>query len=71
MEFVAFSEHRLVKWTLNIRKLDIIMRTIKSRKWKALKNDTFCTEVTELLSDSVAAPAHAAAVGAVKELTAF
>ena len=35
VEFVAFSDHLLVKWTLNVSKPDIVLRTAKGRDWKA------------------------------------
>ena len=69
VEFVAFSDHLLVKWTLNVRKPDIVLRTTKGRDWKAFENDAFRTELTNLFPDQASASAHVAAIGDVDALT--
>ena len=71
VEFVPFSDHLLVKWTLSVRKPDIILRTFKGRDWKSLDFDAFRTELTDLFPDLASAPTHAAAIGDVDALTEF
>jgi hypothetical protein len=58
VEFVAISDHVMVKWTLNKKKPDIAMWTTRGRDWKVFKNDALCAELADLFPDSLSAFAH-------------
>ena len=39
--YVPFSDHSLVKWKLKFTKSDIVMKTVKTKKWKSFDHDAF------------------------------
>ena len=50
VEFVPFSDHLLIKWSLSIVKPVIVQRTIQSRDWKAFDNEAFCADLGDRFS---------------------
>ena len=52
-------------------KLDIVLRTARSRKWKAFNGDDFRSDLSTYFPDAESAPAHAAAIGYADTLVEF
>ena len=71
VEFVPFSDHLLVKWSLSIVKPDIVQRTIQSRDWKSFDNEAFCADLVDRFPNLESVPTHAALIGDVDALTEF
>ena len=71
VEFVPFSDHMLVKWSLSFEKPAIVLRTIKSRNWKMFDRELFCSDISDRFPDTLSAPTYAASIGDVDELTEF
>ena len=66
--YVPFSDHSLVKWKLKFAKPDIVMKTVKTRKWKSFDHDAFRADLANTFHDADTASANAENIADVNVL---